>query len=473
MEKHLCDAGVAGLGVMGANLARNMARHKFKVAVFNRTNAKTHGFMEKYAAEGDFFAADDLRLFTQSITRPRKIFVMIKAGADVDEFIELILPHLEEGDILIDGGNSFHKDTARREEYLKSKGVSFIGCGVSGGEEGALLGPSMMPGGDFAAWRHVETLMKTLAAKYGSEPCCAWMSSGGSGHFVKMVHNGIEYADMQLIAETCFIMKRSLGMTNNEVASALAMWNSSDLESYLVSTAEAVLRKRDSSTGGYLIDSVLDSAGEKGTGRWTAETALELGVPASMITQSVFARFISTLKSERVNASKLLAGETLETDKSAVPSVETLRDALYTAKLCAYAQGFAVLRAASQKYSWNLDYAAIASVWRAGCIIRAGFLNEISNAFNLQKGLENLLIAPYFIERTRTRVKSLRRTVAFAAESGVPAPCHADALSYFDSYTTADGTAGMIQALRDCFGAHTFVRIDDSEGKSVHADWLT
>lgn len=475
--EQLCDIGVAGLAVMGANLARNIASRKYKVAVINRTRLKTDEFMSHYASEGIFEAPGDVQKFVNSLAKPRKIILMVKAGSPVDEFIEYIIPYLEPGDIVVDGGNSYYADTARREIYLAGRGIHFVGCGISGGEEGALHGPAMMPGGSHEAWRGLEDIFCSIAAKApDGTPCCAWIGSGGSGHFVKTVHNGIEYADMQLIAEAYKIMRDSLGMTSDEIGDVFEKWNKGALSGFLMETAAKVMKTRDAVTGRNLVEMVLDSASQKGTGKWTAQAAFELGVPASMIAQSVFARFVSAMKSERLKASKII-GDTLgditipKQNQNKEIFCAHLEKAIYAAKICAYAQGFAILHAASEKYSWKLDYEKIASIWRGGCIIRAAFLEEIMIAFKVTKSLENLLLAPFFTKLLKENISSLREIVVFAVRSGISAACFADALSYFDSYRDSESGANIIQAMRDSFGAHTFVRTDDPDKKNIHIEW--
>lgn len=461
--------GLTGLAVMGQNLARNIARKGFPVAVHNRTVETTHRFVSEFGHEGQFVPCDDLASFVAAIEPPRTIMIMVKAGPPVDAVIEGLKPHLSPGDLIIDGGNSFFKDTARRAAQLEAEGFLYIGTGVSGGEEGALNGPAIMPGGKPEAYERVAPIFEKIAAQVDGQPCCAYIGPGGAGHYVKMVHNGIEYADMQLIAEAYDLLKNAVGLDNDQLAETFGRWNEGDLSSYLIEITAQIFRTRDPETGGYLVDYVLDRAGQKGTGKWTSDSALELGVPVTAITEAVFARYLSAMKKERVAASAVLTGPsaTLKGDRDAW--VEAIHDALYASKVVAYAQGFDLLRIADADYGWGLKPGEIAMIWRGGCIIRARFLNRIKEAYDARPDLPNLLLAPYFreiIERTQER---WRRVVAAAVECGVPAPAFSAALAYYDGYRRERLPANLIQAQRDLFGAHTYERTD-REGV-FHSHW--
>ena len=462
--------GVTGLAVMGQNLARNLAHHGFVVAVHNRTVERTDEFYRAYGSEGTFIAARDVADFTAALARPRAILMMVKAGQPVDDVIAELLPHLEAGDILIDGGNSFFEDTRRRTRDLEGRGLRFIGTGVSGGEEGALNGPSIMPGGTREAYAHVEEMLTSLAAQVDGTPCCTYIGSDGAGHYVKMVHNGIEYGDMQLIAETYDLLKGSLGLGSGELADVFAKWNEGALNSYLIEITAAVLRKRDPA-GGFLVDSILDEAEQKGTGRWTSQSALELGVPLTAITEAVFARMLSARKAEREAAAQVLAGPAKRNGAAGnnVRLIEDARDALYAAKIVAYAQGFEQLAAASAEYGWKLDLGSLATIWRGGCIIRAAFLDRIKEAYAADANLENLMLAPYFRDALGNAQDAWRRVVAAAIDACIPVPASSSALAYYDGYRRARGPANLIQGLRDYFGAHTYRRID--KDGSFHTRW--
>jgi len=459
--------GVFGLAVMGENLARNLAGRGIQVALYNRTAARTERLMAEHGSEGDFAPAFDAAAFVGAIEPPRPILLMVKAGTPVDEAIAELRPHLKAGDILIDGGNSFFQDTRRRCADLEAAGFRFIGTGVSGGEEGALKGPSIMPGGTREAYELVEPTLKAIAAKVDGTPCCTYIGADGAGHYVKMVHNGIEYADIQLIAEAYDLMRSGLGLEASEQAAIFAEWNRGDLESYLIEITSEVLAKTDDRTGGPLVDVILDEAQQKGTGKWTSQSALDLGVPLTGITEAVFARFLSAQKAQRVVASKKLAGP--PAGRPAESLVDDIRDALYASKVVAYAQGFEQMVAAAGEYGWQLDLGAIATIWRGGCIIRARFLDRIREAYDGEPDLRNLLLAPYFRERVVGRQEAWRRVVREAVELGVPTPAFASSLAYYDGYRRERSPANLIQGLRDYFGSHTYRRVD-REG-AFHTRW--
>ncbi|MEH7403078.1 NADP-dependent phosphogluconate dehydrogenase [Gottfriedia acidiceleris] len=461
--------GVIGLAVMGKNLALNIESRGFSISVYNRSVEKTEEFLKE--AEGkNVVGTFSIEEFVNSLETPRKILIMVKAGAPTDSTIEQLLPHLDQGDILIDGGNTYYKDTQRRNKMLSDSGIHFIGTGVSGGEEGALKGPSIMPGGQKEAFELVKPIFEAIAAKVKNEPCTTYIGPDGAGHYVKMVHNGIEYGDMQLISEAYFLLKNVLGLTADELHHVFSDWNKGELDSYLIEITADIFTKTDEETGKPLVDVILDKAGQKGTGKWTSQSTLDLGVPTSIITESVFARFISAMKDERVKASKLLSGPSTSTyngDKEQL--IEDVRKALYMSKICSYAQGFAQLRAASDEYNWDLQYGDIAMIFRGGCIIRAAFLQKIKEAYDLDANLSNLLLDPYFKEIVESYQGALRKISVVAIEAGVPIPCFSAALAYFDSYRTETLPANLIQAQRDYFGAHTYERID-KEGK-FHTQW--
>ncbi|WP_186576350.1 NADP-dependent phosphogluconate dehydrogenase [Aquibacillus kalidii] len=465
--------GVIGLAVMGKNLALNIESRGNSVSVYNRSYEKTEDFMKNEAAGKNFFGASSIEEFVGSLEKPRKILLMVKAGPATDATIEQLLPHLEKGDILIDGGNTFYRDTIRRNKELEASGIHFIGTGVSGGEEGALKGPSIMPGGQKEAYDLVEPILKSIAAKVGDDACTTYIGPDGAGHYVKMVHNGIEYGDMQLICEAYFIMKNVLGLSTDELHEVFSEWNKGELDSYLIEITADIFTKKDDETGKPMVDLILDTAGQKGTGKWTSQSALDLGVPLPIITESVFARFISAMKDERVKASKILTGPSAEKapfegDKDEL--VEAIRKALYMSKLVSYAQGFAQMRAASEEYNWDLKYGDIAMIFRGGCIIRAQFLQKIKDAYDREPELANLLLDPYFQEIVESYQASLRKVLSIAIERGIPVPGFASALAYYDSYRTETLPANLLQAQRDYFGAHTYQRID-KEG-TFHTEWM-
>ena len=471
--KAVSDIGLVGLAVMGENLALNMESKGFHVSVYNRTVEKVDHFMEGRGKGLNFYGAHSLEDFIASLKSPRKVFLMVKAGKPVDDFIEkLIPPLLDKGDIIIDGGNTHFPDTARRTEYVESKGLLYIGTGVSGGEEGALKGPSMMPGGSPAAWPFVKPIFQGISAKVADgTPCCDWVGQGGAGHFVKMVHNGIEYGDIQLICECYQIMKDFLGMTNEEMHETFAEWNRGDLDSYLIEITRDILAKKDED-GRYVLDYILDTAGQKGTGKWTAISALDLGEPLTLISESVYARCLSALKEERTEASKILEGPKpvrFTGDRKAF--LEDLRKALFASKVVSYAQGYSLMRAAAKEYGWDLNYGGIALLWRGGCIIRSVFLGKIKEAFDKNPALANILLDPYFKEKLSDAQKGWRNVVSQAIVNGVPAPCMTAALEYYDGYRTERLPANMLQAQRDYFGAHTYERTDRPRGEFFHTNW--
>ncbi|MFV0559502.1 MAG: NADP-dependent phosphogluconate dehydrogenase [Enterococcus sp.] len=463
--------GVVGMAVMGKNLALNIESRGYSVALFNRTGSKTKEVVEEHP-DKNFKATYTIEEFVESIEKPRRILLMVKAGAATDATIQELLPHLDKGDILIDGGNTFFKDTIRRNEELADSGINFIGTGVSGGEEGALHGPSIMPGGQKEAYDLVSPILEQIAAKAeDGTPCVTYIGANGAGHYVKMVHNGIEYGDMQLIAESYDLLQNVLGLSVDEMAEVFNEWNEGELDSYLIEiTADILTRKDDEGTGKPIVDVILDAAGNKGTGKWTSQSALDLGVPLPLITESVFARYISAYKEERVHASEILpkpAAFTYEGDKKEL--VEKIREALYFSKIMSYAQGFAQLRVASKEYDWDLPFGEIAKIWRAGCIIRARFLQKITDAYEKDPDIENLLLDEYFVEITKKYQQAVRDVVALAVQAGVPVPTFSSAIAYFDSYRSERLPANLIQAQRDYFGAHTYERVD-KEG-IYHYSW--
>ena len=463
--------GVVGLAVMGKNLALNIESRGFSVSVYNRSSEKTEEFLKE--AEGkNVVGTYSIEEFVESLEKPRKILLMVKAGTPTDATIQSLLPHLEKGDILIDGGNTYYKDTQRRNRELAESGIHFIGTGVSGGEEGALKGPSIMPGGQKEAHELVKPILEAISAKVDGEPCTTYIGPDGAGHYVKMVHNGIEYGDMQLISESYFILKHIVGLSSDELHEVFSEWNKGELDSYLIEITADIFTKKDEETGKPLVDVILDKAGQKGTGKWTSQSALDLGVPLPIITESVFARFISSMKEERVKASKLLAGpEAKPAAENKEELIEAVRKALFMSKICSYAQGFAQMKAASEEYGWDLKYGDIAMIFRGGCIIRAAFLQKIKEAYDRDPELDNLLLDPYFKNIVESYQGALRKTISLAVEQGIPVPCFSSALAYFDSYRTATLPANLIQAQRDYFGAHTYERTD-KEG-IFHTEWMT
>lgn len=465
--------GVVGMAVMGKNLALNVESRGYTVALFNRTTAKTEEVVAEHP-DKNFVLTKTIEEFVAAIEKPRRIMLMVQAGPATDATIQALLPHLDKGDILIDGGNTHFPDTMRRNAELADSGINFIGTGVSGGEKGALEGPSIMPGGQKEAYDLIAPIFEQIAGKapQDGKPCVAYMGPNGAGHYVKMVHNGIEYGDMQLIAESYDLLKRVLGLDNAEIQSIFEEWNEGELDSYLIEiTKEVLKRKDDQGTDGYIVDKILDKAGNKGTGKWTSQSSLDLGVPLPLITESVFARFISTYKDERVKASSILSGPEVKFTGDKAEIVEKIRQALYFSKIMSYAQGFAQLRQASKEYDWDLPYGTIAQIWRAGCIIRAEFLQNITDAFDKDTDLENLLLDEYFIDITKRYQAAVRDVVSLAVQAGIPVPTFTSAISYYDSYRSANLPANLIQAQRDYFGAHTYERTD-MDG-IFHYDWYT
>jgi 6-phosphogluconate dehydrogenase len=462
--------GVIGLAVMGKNLALNIESKGYSVAVYNRSREKTDEFL-KEAQGKNIVGTYSIEEFVNALEKPRKILLMVKAGAPTDATIEQLKPYLEKGDILIDGGNTYFKDTQRRNKELAELGIHFIGTGVSGGEEGALKGPSIMPGGQKEAHELVRPIFEAIAAKVDGEPCTTYIGPDGAGHYVKMVHNGIEYGDMQLIAEAYFLLKHVLGLNAQELHEVFAEWNKGELNSYLIEITADIFTKIDEETGKPLVDVILDKAGQKGTGKWTSQNALDLGVPLPIITESVFARFISAMKDERVKASKLLSGPAVKPfEGDRAHFIEAVRRALYMSKICSYAQGFAQMKAASDEYNWNLQYGNIAMIFRGGCIIRAQFLQKIKDAYDRDPQLPNLLLDPYFKDIVENYQEALREIIAIAVMRGIPVPAFSSALAYYDSYRMETLPANLIQAQRDYFGAHTYERVD-KEGV-FHTEWL-
>ncbi|MFC0623039.1 NADP-dependent phosphogluconate dehydrogenase [Kribbella deserti] len=461
---------VTGLATMGRNLARNLARNGFRVAVHNRSQAKTDALIAEFADEGDFTPAADLPALVAALESPRKVIIMVKAGAPTDAVIDELVPLLDEGDIVVDAGNAHFADTRRRENALREKGLHFVGAGVSGGEEGALLGPSIMPGGSPEAYAALEPMLTKIAAHVGDEACCSHVGPDGAGHFVKMLHNGIEYADMQLIAEAYDLLRRVLGLKPAELAEVFRTWNSGDLESFLIEITAEVLDQVDESSGGPFVDVVLDQAEQKGTGRWTVQSALDLGIPVSGMAEAVFARSLSGDVQRRTAASGVLPGpEDVPSDVDRDKFIDDVRHALYASKLVAYAQGFDAIRAASDEYEWNIDLGEVSKLWRAGCIIRASFLDRIKEAYDRDADLPSLLVDDYFKNAVGEAQDSWRRVVATAATVGVPAPGFSAALSYYDGLRAERLPASLIQGLRDLFGAHTYRRID--RDGSFHLEW--
>ena len=465
------DIGLIGLAVMGENLALNIANHGFPISVFNRTTSKVDEFVTGRAKGKPVTGTHSLPEFVQSLKKPRKIIVLVKAGTAVDELIQQLVPLCEPGDILIDGGNSLFTDTIRRTKEVEAKGLLYVGSGVSGGEEGALKGPSLMPGGSPAAWKHIQPIFQAICARTPEgDPCCDWIGENGAGHFVKMVHNGIEYGDMQLICETYDLMKRGLGLTNEEMHAVFTEWNTGELDSYLIEITRDILGYKDE-TGTAIVDVILDAAGQKGTGKWTVNAALDDGMPLTLIGEAVFARCLSAVKEERVAAAQEIKGKvsTFKGDKQ--KAIKDLRAALYAAKLVSYAQGYQLMRAAAKTHNWNLNYGGIALVWRGGCIIRSAFLGDITKAFKRKADLQNLLLDKFFKKAVSSRQTGWRRTIILATKLGLPVPCLSSALAYFDGYRSDRLPANLLQAQRDYFGAHTYERVDKPRGEFFHTNW--
>ncbi|MDQ6701559.1 MAG: decarboxylating NADP(+)-dependent phosphogluconate dehydrogenase [Acidobacteriota bacterium] len=471
MEKGSCDIGLIGLAVMGQNLVLNMNDHGYRVAVFNRTVSKVDEFISHEAAGTQVVGAHSIPELIDALKKPRRVMLMVKAGSTIDQMIDSVLPHLEAGDIVIDGGNSLFTDTNRRTKALADKGFLFIGTGVSGGEEGARFGPSIMPGGNPAAWPHVKEIFQSIAAKVeDGTPCCDWVGEDGAGHYVKMVHNGIEYGDMQLICEAYQLLKQGLGLSADELHNVFAEWNKGELDSFLIEITAEILAKKDED-GAPMVDKILDSAGQKGTGKWTAISALDLGMPVTLIGEAVFARCLSSIKDERVAASKILSGPkpAAATDRKAF--IEDVRRALYCSKMISYAQGYMLLREAAKEQKWNLNFGGIALMWRGGCIIRSRFLGKIKEAYDKNPHLTNLLLDDFFSKLLNDYQASWRRAIIQAIEYGVPTPAFSTALSFFDGYRTERLPANLLQAQRDFFGAHTYERVDKPRGEYFHTNW--
>ncbi len=465
------DIGLIGLAVMGENLILNAESKGFTVACFNRTVSKVDTFINGRAKGKNIIGCHSIEELVASLSKPRKIMLMVKAGAAVDAFIEKLLPHLEDGDIIIDGGNSHFPDTIRRTEYVESKGKLYIGTGVSGGEEGALRGPSMMPGGSPAAWPHVKSIFQSICAKTDEgEPCCEWVGENGAGHFVKMVHNGIEYGDMQMICEVYQMMKEGLGLSNEQMHEVFVDWNKGELDSYLIEITRDILAYKDDD-GNAVIDLILDTAGQKGTGKWTAIAALDSGQPLTLIGEAVFARCLSALKEERVKAAKVLRGPKAKFRGDPAKLINDLRQALYASKIISYTQGYQLMRAAAAEHKWNLNYGGIALMWRGGCIIRSAFLGKIKQAYDKKPKLENLLLDPFFKSAVRKAQPSWRRVVTAAVKMGIPMPAISTALAFYDGYRHERLPANLLQAQRDYFGAHTYERVDKPRGEFFHTNW--
>jgi len=473
-----CDIGLIGLAVMGQNLVLNMADHGFTVAAYNRTASRVDEFLAGPAQGKSVVGCHTLEEFVQSLKKPRITMLMVKAGDPVKQTVKQLTPLLDPGDIIIDGGNSCFLDTEEQIKELHSRGILYMGTGISGGEEGARHGPSIMPGGAKEAWTHVRPILQAIAAKVGPNndiPCCDWVGAGGAGHYVKMVHNGIEYGDMQLICESYSLLKNGLGLSNDELYDVFAGWNRGELDSYLIEITRDIFSVTDKKTGNRLVDMILDKAGQKGTGKWTCQHALDLGVPTTLITEAVFARTLSALKDHRVQASRILPGPegAIKTFRSSVGRdefIEQVRQALFASKICSYAQGFFQLQAASKEYGWDLNYGGVAMLWRGGCIIRAAFLEDIKGAYDRNPELENLLLDKYFTESVVANQAAWRKVVSIAAELGLPIPAMSAALNYYDSYRAERLPHNLLQAQRDYFGAHTYERVD--EAGSFHTEWV-
>ena len=469
----LCDIGLIGLAVMGENLALNIESRGYRIAVFNRTTSVLDRFLEDRAAGKQVVASRTLDELISSLARPRKVMLMVKAGPAVDSLIERLLPRLENDDVIIDGGNTHYRDTQRRARQVESKDMLYVGTGVSGGEEGALRGPSLMPGGTPDAWPLIRPIFQDIAAKVGPAadiPCCDWIGPDGAGHYVKMVHNGIEYGDMQLIGESYLLLKHALGLSNDELYETFADWNRGELDSYLIEITRDIFSVKDDESGEFLVDLIQDTAGSKGTGKWMSQLALDLGTPTTLITEAVYARYLSALKHERERASAMLPATVDKFSGRREEFIEQVRLALYASKICSYAQGFFQLRAAARENQWPLDYGNIAMLWRGGCIIRAAFLERIKEAFDAEPDLENLLLAPVFTDVMRRSQDAWRAVVATAVRMGIPIPAFSAALAYYDGYRRARLPANLLQAQRDYFGAHTYERTD--RDGTFHTDWL-
>ena len=466
------DIGVIGLGVMGQNLAMNIARNGYSVAGFDLSHDKQKDAIASFSGH-DMIVTSSLKDFLDNLVSPRKILLMVPAGNPVDAVIQDLKPHLKPGDVIIDGGNTYFKDTERRDSELRKSGIFYIGTGVSGGEEGALWGPSIMPGGNPEAWPLVKPILQSIAAKVDDgTPCCDWVGNRGAGHFVKMVHNGIEYGDMQMICEAYYLMERLLCMSADEMGDVFAEWNAGELNSYLIEITANIMRKKDAETGKPMIEVILDTAGQKGTGKWTSQVALDLGIPAQTIAEAVFARTISAIKEERVEASKHLSGPDIHFKGDVMEFVEMIRRTLFASKICSYAQGFQLMTSASEEYGYGLNFGSISMLWRAGCIIRAQFLDKIKSAYDRNPGLANLLLDPYFKAAVEENQDAWRKVVATAVEFGIPVPAFSSALSYYDGYRNPRLPANLLQAQRDYFGAHTYERVDQPRGTFFHTEWI-
>lgn len=493
MQSTSTDIGLIGLAVMGQNLALNIADHGYNISVFNRNPEKMREFIahceKNEPSSARVFGFESMADFVRSIKRPRKIVLLVKAGAATDATIDALTPYMEPDDIIIDGGNAHWMDTGRREERLRAQGFAFIGSGVSGGETGARFGPSLMPSGTPEAWKSLEPIWRDIAAKVdadtgkplegaapgrpvtGGVPCTAYVGPNGAGHYVKMVHNGIEYIDMQLICEAYWLMKNLLGMEAGEIGKIFEEWNKGELSSFLIEITSDILQQKDPEGDGYLVDKVLDAAGQKGTGLWTAANALTLGIPANAIAEAVYARALSALKEERVAASQLLEGPVIKQESDRAGLIKAIRNALYCSKICAYAQGFQLMAEAQEEYDWNLDFGTIAQLWQGGCIIRAGFLRKITEAYTRNPGLKNLMLDPYFLNALHEGQGQWRQAVSLAVSNGISVPAFGGALAYYDGYRSASLSANLLQAQRDFFGAHTYERTDKPRGQFYHLDW--
>jgi 6-phosphogluconate dehydrogenase len=485
-----CDIGLMGLAVMGQNLVLNMADHGFSVAVFNRTTSKVDDFVNSEEAKGkNITGCHSLEEWVENLTSPKKVMLMIKSGepvpavadelypdvSPVDGVIERLVEILSPGDVIIDGGNTNFRDTERRTRFVESKGLLYIGTGVSGGEEGARLGPSMMPGGSEKAWPLVKPIFQSISAKVGPDsdiPCCEWVGPRGAGHYVKMVHNGIEYGDMQLICEAYWMLKHALGLSNDQLYYTFAEWNKGELDSYLIEISRDIFSVKDEETGQHLVDLIMDTAGAKGTGKWMSQLALDLGVPSTLVTMAVYARSLSAMKDARVRASKVLGGPSATYDDDPAEFVESVRQALYASKICSYAQGYVQMQAAAKEHDWPLEFGSIAMLWRGGCIIRAVFLQRIKEAFDADPSLENLLLAPYFKDVVENAQSAWRKVVTTAVEMGIPVPAFSSALAYYDGYRSERLPANLLQAQRDYFGAHTYHRVDKPGEGPFHTEWI-
>lgn len=470
MQNGKADIGVVGLAVMGQNLVLNMNDKGFKVAVYNRTTSKVDEFLDGPAKGTNIMGCHDLKKFVESLQIPRRVMLMVKAGPVVDAFIEQLVTYLDKGDIIIDGGNSLFNDSDRRTHELHKKGILFVGSGVSGGEEGARFGPSLMPGGNNAAWPAIKPIFQSIAAQVDGEACCDWVGNDGAGHYVKMVHNGIEYGDMQLICEAYQMMREGLGMSGDEIQQVFAQWNEGVLDSYLIEITRDILTVKEPD-GSLLIDHILDTAGQKGTGKWTGINALELGIPLTLIGEAVFSRCLSALKDERVTASNVLPAQANAFSGDKAEMVNAIRDALYASKIISYAQGYMLMREAAKTYGWELNYGGIALMWRGGCIIRSRFLGNIRDAFERNPQLENLLLDEFFIEAITEALPGWRKAVGCAISLGVPVPAFSSALSFYDGYRSERLPANLLQAQRDYFGAHTYERLDKPRGEYFHTNW--